>query len=70
MSQISYEAIDRFITRVRKASVTGGKSINLTIEEATELTAAMAQILLVKLQNQAIPAKEEVQDITIHGGGF
>lgn len=70
MNTISYEPLDRFFLRVRRASATGGKSVNLTIEEASELTAAMAQILLAKLQEAPQESKVTDQEIIISGGGF
>lgn len=69
MNETTFEPIARFMGRVRRASATGGKSINMTIEEASELTAAMGLILLAKLQDGS-PSVKADEDITIHGGGF
>ena len=70
MTEVTYQPIDRFIARVRRASVTGGKSINLSIEEATELTAAMAQILLQRVVEESRTPVDEVIEVQVHGGGF
>lgn len=69
MTKTTYEPIARFLGRVRRASATGGKSINLTIEEASELTAAMALVLLAKVQSES-PIKMDDQEVIIHGGKF
>lgn len=69
MSPMSYDTIDKFLARVRKASVSGGKSINLTIEEATDLTAAMAQVLL-RNQSPGVVTSTEVTEVEIQGGSF
>lgn len=69
MNETTYEPIARFMGRVRRASATGGKSINMTIEEASELTAAMGLVLLAKLQTGTPPAIVE-EEVIIHGGGF
>ena len=68
MTETTFEPIARFMGRVRRASATGGKSINMTIEEASELTAAMGIVLLAKLQSGSPTATEE--EVIIHGGGF
>jgi hypothetical protein len=68
MTETTFEPIARFMGRVRRASATGGKSINMTIEEASELTAAMGLVLLAKLQSGA--PTTIVEDVVIHGGGF
>lgn len=68
MTETTFEPIARFMGRVRRANATGGKSINMTIEEASELTAAMGLVLLAKLQGGAPTTTTE--EVVIHGGGF
>lgn len=70
MKSVNDEALDRFFLRVRRAAATGGKSVNLSIEEASELTAAIAQVLLTKLREEPKESKVEDREIILSGGGF
>lgn len=45
MSKMSRGSLDNFLERVRQAQRARSKNVNLTIEEAQELAATMAQLL-------------------------
>jgi hypothetical protein len=73
MNPMSYETLDAFMARVRKANATGGRNITLTIGEAADLSAAIGQLFLRQaaiLENVTKPASDDVIELHVNGGSF
>lgn len=68
MSTNNIEPIQRFLERVRQASKTGAKDIRLTTNEATEIAASLAQILLS--QSTESLKTESSHAVVMDGGTF
>lgn len=71
--KIDMSSVEAFMARIRVAAKTGSKEIRVPISEATELAAAMAQVLAqnVQLAHNLRETENLVgKSIKINGGSF
>ena len=68
------DAIKRYIDRVRQTARSRGKSVNLTLEEAQDLSNCMTLLLLreneLLVEISRLKSESAMTEIVVNGGSF
>lgn len=60
--------IQRFLLKVRQANTANARDIRLTLSEATELTAALAQVLAAQASRPVASSPQPAARMVLDGG--